>query len=130
MTSLEKDLEELERTDPAVRDAARSWESLRQRVQDGSLDIAASVWGEPTKRGSFNFQYRDSHLDICWVTNVPNTLDEALEYFHQLVLWGLKPCYIEMQDATGPDGWKNPYELQTYEFNPETGELVDLAKEG
>lgn len=125
MTSLEKELETLERTDPEVQSAARSWESLSQRVKDGSLAIAASVWGEPEKRGSSNFQYRDAHLDICWVTNVPNTLDEGLDYFHQLVEWGLRPAYIEIK---GPDDDK--YDLLTYEFNPETGELVDLAQEG
>ena len=124
MSGLEEELNELERTDPQVREAARSWESLRQRAADGSLDIAASIWGNPAQRESTNFQYRDIRLEIIWVTCVPNTREEALAYFTQLVEWGLKPVYLEMKDAGEKD-----YTLLLYEYNPETGELKDLSDE-
>lgn len=106
------------------RRAAREWDSLRQRTQDGSLDIARNVWGNPDERGSTNFQYRDAHLDICWVTNVPNTLDEGLAYFVQLVEWGLSPVFIEMKDI-GED----KFSLQPFEFDPETLVLKNFKTE-
>lgn len=107
-----------------VGDTPDRWDSPRQRRQDGSLDIARSIWGNSPQGDSANFQYLNERLDCCWVTNVPNTLDEALDYFCQLLEWGIKARYVEMKDI-GED----KFSLQPFEFDPETLVLKNFKTE-
>lgn len=66
------------------------------------------------------YQYRDDHLEIVWVTSVPTTLGEALEYFHKLRTFGVK--YIERREP-GQSKW----DLLPYEYDTSTSEVRSLV---
>lgn len=83
--------------------------------------VRESIWGVPSHRSSVNYQYRDAHLDIVWVTNVPNTDEQAVDYFYTLLTWGIAAKYIEVKR---PDDTE--YKLLSYYFDPETGEITSV----
>jgi hypothetical protein len=84
--------------------------------------VRERIWGAPSeepKKEVTNYEYLTFDVQFCWVTCVPKSDEAALEYFHQLVEWGLSPVYIQVKRPG-----ETKYSLMKYKFDPDTEELT------